>query len=122
MPPGIPFQLTAGPGGILVQQPNKEIFQCIALKMTCKVDDLVIINLVIGQPYRDGIQAVLGCIDGSVYHSLSPVAEIEVFGDFGQRNAGGFDLIDDGLPCITRKDAVGPALDGIADALDFPCL
>src|SRR5699024_2290515 len=116
----VPVQLAAGPGGVLPQQPEEEIFQFIAGKITCKVKYLVIVDLVIRQPDGGFRQVLLGRVEGGIDHPLGPVAEVQFGADLAGGDAGRFDLVDDGAVLAVGENAVGPPLDGAADAVHLP--
>ena len=88
--------------------------------MSGKPDDLVGVDLVIGQPDIQPGQALLFGIDGPVDHPLCPVAGVAVLLNFVRGDGGGFDLVDDGHAVLALENAVGPALDGERDAVHLP--
>ena len=119
-PAGVPVQLAPGPGGNLPQQTLEERVQFFLREMSGKPDDLVGVDLVIGQPDIQPGQALLFGIDGPVDHPLCPVAGVAVLLNFVRGDGGGFDLVDDGHAVLALENAVGPALDGERDAVHLP--
>ena len=85
--------------------------------MPGKALDLVGVDLVIGQPHIHSRQVLLGAVDGTVHHALRPVAGVHLLGDLLIGHGGGLDFVKDGGAVLVRKNAVGPALQGKADAV-----
>ena len=83
-------------------------------------DDLIGVDLVIGQPDIQCFQLPLLGADGPVDHALRPVAGVHVLRDGIGGRGGGLDLVDDHRAVLIGKNAVGTALDGEPDSLHRP--
>ena len=83
-------------------------------------DDLIGVDLVIGQSDIQLLQTLLFGIDGPVDHTLRPVAGVHVLPDGIGGHGGGLDLVDDHRAVLIGKNAVGPALDDEPGPLHRP--
>jgi len=81
-------------------------------------DDLIGVDLVIGQPDIQCFQLPLLGADGPVDHALRPVAGVHVLTDLFLRHRSGLDLVNGHNAGFVGKNAVGPALQRKADAVD----
>ena len=118
--PDTPVQLALRPGGILLQEPAQEGVQFFSGKVPHEADDLVGVDLIIGQPHVDFGKALLVGINGGIHHALRPVAGVHLLGDLLKGDGRGLDLVDDGGAVLVRKNTVGPAFQRESDAVRFP--
>ena len=115
-----PVQLPPCPGKILPQQVVEKRIQLSGGEVPGIADDLIGVDLVIGQPDIQCFQLPLLGADGPVDHALRPVAGVHVLRDGIGGRGGGLDLVDDHRAVLIGKNAVGTALDGEPDSLHRP--
>ena len=101
-----------------MQEFVQELLQLLPGKVPYKAEDPVGVDLIIGQPHIHGGQAFLCAVDGSVHHALRPVAGVHVLADLFLGHRGGLDLVNGHNAGFIGKNAVGPALQRKADAVD----
>ena len=116
VPAGGPVQLPPCPRDVIPQQALEKGVQRGGGKVPGVPQDLVGVDLIIGQPDVQRVQRLLLCVDGSVDHALGPVAGAAVLPQFLGGEGGGLDLVDDGGAVLILKNAVGTALNGECDA------
>ena len=88
--------------------------------MPHEAEDVVGVDLVVGEPDVQLFQPLLTAIQRPVDHSLRPVAGVHVLGDVVGGDGCGLYLVDDRHARLVGKDAVGPAFDGEGDARRLP--
>ena len=89
-------------------------------ELSGKAQDLVSIDLIIGQPHGKRIQSLLAAENGGIYHALRPVAGVQLLGDLLVGNSGGLDLVDGHSAVFVGENAVCPALQRKGDAAGLP--
>ena len=116
----LPRQLTLRPGGVLLEQILQKRFQLFKGEMPHEAEDVVGVDLVVGEPDVQLFQPLLTAIQRSVDHSLRPVARVHVLGDVAGGDGCGLYLVDDRHARLVGEDAVGPTFDGEGDARHLP--
>ena len=101
------------------QQVQKKRFQLVDRKFPGESDNLIRVDLIVGQPDGQPFQPILLAVDGGVEHPLRPVAGIHIFCYFVGRDSRRFNFVD-GDKAIFCKNAVCPSLDGKSDILHRP--
>ena len=115
-----PVQLPLCPWCILTKEFVQKLFQLRCGKAAHKADDLICIDLIIGQLDVQFRQALPGAVNGTVYHALRPVAGVHILGDRFIGDSGGLDLVNDRRAGTVGKNAVRTSFQKEREPLCLP--
>ena len=115
-----PVQLPPCPWCVLTKEFVQKLLQLRCRKVTHKADDLIRIDLIIGQLDVQLRQALPGAVNGTVYHALRPVAGVHILGDRFIGDSGGLDLVNDRRAGTVGKNAVRTSFQKEREPLCLP--